>query len=163
MKIKDILKKSIVKDILINVINLIVVTTYFIIFNQQSNLLDSKILTNFIDISSMIILGLAIVMFEIGYRKDKAKIFIYGIEFLALAIFTLLIKHMPKVLGYTMREYTEIGIYTFIAYYILKSGIEYTIEKQKELKELSDIKEIVKEEPTKKATKRKNKKVEEGK
>ena len=35
--------------------------------------------------------------------------------------------------------------------------------KQDELKALSDIKEIVKEEPRKKATKRKNIKVEEGK
>jgi len=163
MKIKDILKKSIVKDILINIINLILVVIYFITFNTQANLLDSSVLTNLIDISSMIFLLIAIVLFEIGYRKDKAKIFIYGIEFLALAIFTLLIKHMPKVLGYTMKEYTEIGIYAFIAYYILKSGIQYTITKQNQLKSLSDIKEIVKEEPTKKTTKRKNIKVEEGK
>ena len=125
MKIKDILKKNIVKDILFNIINLILVVVYFIIFNTQANILDSSVLTNFIDISSMIFLVVSIVMFEIGYRKDKAKIFIYGIEFLALAIFTLLIKHMPKVLGYTMKEYTEIGIYAFIAYYILKSGIQY--------------------------------------
>ena len=39
----------------------------------------------------------------------------------------------------------------------------YTKLKHDELKNLSDIKEIVKEEPIKKETKRKNKKVEEGK
>ena len=99
---------------------------------------------------------------EIGHKNDKTKIFINGIEFMALAIFTLLIKHMPKVLGYTMRSYTEIGVYAFVAYYILKSGIMYTKLRHDKLKSLSDIKEIVKEEPKKKATKRKNIK-EEGK
>lgn len=163
MKIKDILKKDIVKEILTNIIYLILVLVYFIIFNTQGSLLDSDILIKYIDISSMTFLAIAIVMFEVGYRKEKIKIFIYGIEFFVLAIFTLLIKHMPKVLGYMMKDYIEVGIYAYIAYYILKSGIQYTIQKQNELKSLSDIKEIVKEEPTKKETKRKNVKVEEGK
>lgn len=163
MKIKDILKKDIEKDILTNIIYLILVLIYFITFNTQGRLLDSDILIKYIDISSMTFLAIAIVMFEVGYRKEKTKIFIYGIEFLLLAIFTLLIKHMPKVLGYTMKDYIEVGIYAYIAYYILKSAIQYTIQKQNELKSLSDIKEIVKEEPTKKETKRKNVKVEEGK
>lgn len=163
MKIKDILKKDIIKDTLTNIIYLILVLVYFITFNTQGSLLDLDILIKYIDISSMTFLATAIVMFEVGYRKEKTKIFIYGIEFFVLAIFTLLIKHMPKVLGYTMKDYIEVGIYGYIAYYILKSAIQYTIQKQNELKSLSDIKEIVKEEPTKKETKRKNVKVEEGK
>ena len=163
MKIKDILKKDIVKDAVTNTIYLILVAIYFITFNTQGNLLDTDTLIKYIDISSMTLLSIAIVMFEVGYRKDKAKIFIYGIEFLVLAIFTLLIKHMPKVLGYTIKDYTEIGIYAYSAYYILKTAIQYTIKKQNELKSLSDIKEIVKEEPTKKETKRKNINKEEGK
>lgn len=152
-----------IKDILTNIIYLILVLVYFITFNTQGSLLDLEILIKYIDISSMTFLAIAIVMFEVGYRKEKTKIFIYGIEFFVLAIFTLLIKHMPKVLGYTMKDYIEVGIYAYIAYYILKSAIQYTIQKQNELKSLSDIKEIVKEEPTKKETKRKNVKVEEGK
>ena len=44
---------------------------------------------------------------------------------------------------------------------MLKSTILYTIEKQQELKKYSDIKEIVKDEPIKKASKRKNSKKEE--
>ena len=163
MKIKDIFKKEIVKNILTNTIYSIIIIIYFITFNTQGSLLDSETLIKYIDISSLTFLTIAIIMFEVGYRKDKSKIFIYGIEFLVLAIFTLLIKHMPKVLGYTMKDYTEVGTYLFIAYYILKSGFQYTIKKQNELKDLSDIKEIVKEEPTKKEAKRKNIKVEEGK
>lgn len=117
----------------------------------------------YINISSMTFLLIAIIMFEIGYRKEKIKIFINGIEFLALAIFTLLMKHMPKVLGNTMKSYTEVGVYAFISYYILKSAIMYTKKRHDVLKNLSDIKEIVKDEPIKKTTKRKNIKEKEGK
>lgn len=158
----EILKKPIVKDILTNIVYLILVVAYFICFNTQISVLETTILTQYINISSIVFLGIAIVMLEAGFRKSKIKIFINGIEFISLAIFTLLIKHMPKVFGYTMKSYTEIGTYIFIAYYILKSAITYTKMKQDQLKQLSDIKEIVKEEPTRKATKRKNKK-EEGK
>lgn len=159
----NIFKKTIVRDILTNIIYLLLVAVYFICFNTQGTLLDSKVLETYIDISSLTFLFISIVLFEIGYRKSKRKIFFNGLEFLALAVFTLLIKHMPKVFGYTMKTYTEVGTYAFIGYYILKSAIMYTKVKHDELKSLSDIKEIVKEEPTKKITKRKNKKVEEGK
>ena len=159
----EILKKPIVKDVITNVTYLILVVIYFVCFNTQGSQLDQSILTNYINISAMTFLAISIVLFEIGYRKEKTKIFINGIEFLVLAIFTLLIKHMTKVLGHTMRNYTEVGTYAFVAYYILKTAIMYTKMKYDQLKSMSDIKEIVKEEPTKKATKRKNKKVKEGK
>lgn len=159
----NILKKPIVKDVITNIVYLILIIIYFVCFNTQVITLESTTLIQYIDISSMTFLIIAIVMFEVGYRNDKAKIFINGVEFLVLAIATLLIKHMPKTLGYTMKKYIEIITYAFIAYYILKSAIMYTKLKHDVLKNLSDIKEIIKEEPVKKATKRKNKKVEEGK
>ena len=82
MKIKDILKKDIIRDTLTNTVYLILIIIYFITFNTQRTLLDSETLIKYIDISSMTFLTITIVMFEVGYRKDKAKIFIYGIEFL---------------------------------------------------------------------------------
>lgn len=159
----EILKKPIVKDAITNVIYMLLVIIYFICFNTQVISLEQKIMMRYIDISSMVFLFIAIVFWEIGYEKDKSKIFVNGIEFFALAIFTLLAKHMPKVLENTITDYTQIGIYTAVVYYILKTAIMYTKMKQDQLKALSDIKDIVKEEPTKKATKRKNIKVEEGK
>ena len=161
MKI-EFLKKDIAKDILINLGYLILITIYFICFNIQGSILESSILIKHINILSLIFLVISIILLEIGLKKDKNKIFINGIEILILAIFTLLMKHIPKILDTTMDNYIKIGIFTVVAYYILKSAIMYTNNKQNELKNLSDIKEIVKEEPTKKATKRKNIKVKEG-
>ena len=159
----NILKKPIVKDVITNVVYLILIIIYFVCFNTQVTPLEQTILIKYIDISSLVFLIIAIVMFEVGYRNKITKIFINEVEFLVLTIATLLIKHIPKTLGYTMKQYTETVTCAFIAYYILKSVIMYTKLKHDELKNLSDIKEIVKEEPIKKATKRKNKKVEEGK
>ena len=158
----EILKKPLVKDITTNIIYLLLIIIYFAYINTQGITLASETLTRYTDISSMIFLVISIIMIEIGFRKEKTKIFINGIEFLILAIFTILIKHMPKVLGYTIKNYTETLVCAYIAYYILKSGLMYTKTKQDQLKELSDIKDIVKEEPMKKQSKRKNKK-EEGK
>lgn len=158
----EILKKPIVKDVITNITYLLLVTLYFVCFNTQLLSIDSTLLIRYINISSMVFLGISIIMFEVGFRNDKSKIFFNGIEFFTLAIFTLLIKHMPKVLGNTMKDYTQIGIYAFVTYYILKSAIMYTKMKHDQVQAMSDIKDIVKEEPTKKATKRKNIKVEEG-
>lgn len=159
----EVLKKPIVKDVITCITYLLLVVIYFVCFNKQINILDSKTLSLYINISSMTFLIIAIIMFEVGFRKDKTKIFINGFEFFILAISTLLISHMTKVFGKTMQNYTEIVTYTFVAYYIAKIGVLYTKLRYDQLKDMSDIKDIVKEEPIKKATKRKNKKEEEGK
>ena len=135
---------------------------YFIFFNIQYKSVSEEMLIQYINISSMVFIAISIIIIEIAYKKEEDSLSIYGIEFLALATFTLLIKHIPKILNYNIQNYILIGSYAFGIYYILKLTILYTMEKKKELNNLSDIKEIVKEEPIKKATKRKNKK-EEGK
>ena len=154
--------KSLLKDIITNFVYVILIAIYIICFNSQHETIQTNILPYYINISSMAFLAIAIVMLEIAYRKDKAKMFVYGIEFIVLAIFTILIQHMPKIIKCSIEQYTQIGLATFVAYYIIKIGILYTKRKHDELKSLSDIKEIVKEEPRKKEAKRKNKK-EEGK
>jgi uncharacterized membrane protein (DUF485 family) len=124
--------------------------------------ISNLILTRYINISSMIFLFISILMIEISYKKEDENILIYGLEFLILSIFVLLIKHVPKLLNCNTQTYVLAGSYLFAIYYMLKATVLYTIKKQQELKKYSDIKEIVKEEPIKKPSKRKNKK-EEGK
>lgn len=160
----NIIKKPIVKTVLANFICLILILIYLGIFNIQ--IINFQVIkTNqFINISSIIFLIISITILEIAYRKEKAQIFSIGIEILIFAIMTLLIKYLPKAIGYTIEKYTQTLIFIFVIYYILKCAILYTKMKYDELKNLSDIKEIVKEEPIKKEAKRKNKKiVEEGK
>lgn len=145
-------------DILANLAYSSMIMIYFMFFNIQYEAVSEPILIKFINISSITFLLLAIVIIEVAYNKDDDSALLYGIEFIALAVFTLLIKHMTKLLECGTQTYILVGSYLFAIYYMLKSSIMYTREKQEELRQCSDIREIVKEEPIKKATKRKNKK-----
>ena len=95
---------------------------------------------------------------EINDFSEKIdNIQLNGIEFLVLSIFSLLIQYIPKLLQIDENTYMLAGTYIFLIYYGIKNIIIYTCERKKELDNLSDIKEIVKDEPIKKETKRKNK------
>ena len=157
-KVKNILTQSIV----INLTYAIITVIYFVFISTQYSKFSGINLNNYIHISSLFFLGISIVIMEISFKKSDELIFANGIEFLAMAVFILLTQHMSKLFNYSIQVYTLAGANFIGIYYILKSAILYTKEQQNKLNNLSDIKEIVKDEPIKKASKRKNKK-EEGK
>ena len=157
-KVKNILTQNIV----INLTYAIITVIYFVFISTQYSKFSGVNLNNYIHISSLFFLGISIVIMEISFRKSDELIFTNGIEFLAMAVFILLTQHMTKLFNYSIQVYTLAGANFIGIYYILKSAVLYTKEQQDKLKSLSDIKEIVKDEPIKKVSKRKNKK-EEGK
>ena len=157
-KVKNILTQNIV----INLTYAIITVIYFVFISTQYSKFSGINLNNYIHISSLFFLGISIVIMEISFKKSDELIFANGIEFLAMAVFILLTQHMTKLFNYSIQVYTLAGANFIGIYYILKSAILYTKEQQNKLNNLSDIKEIVKDEPIKKASKRKNKK-EEGK
>ena len=157
-KVKNILTQNIV----INLTYAIITVIYFVFISTQYSKFSGINLNNYIHISSLFFLGISIVIMEISFKKSDELIFANGIEFLAMAVFILLTQHMTKLFNYSIQVYTLAGANFIGIYYILKSAILYTKEQQNKLNNLSDIKEIVKDEPIKKVSKRKNKK-EEGK
>ena len=157
-KVKNILTQNIV----INLTYAIVTVIYFVFISTQYSKFSGINLNNYIHISSLFFLGISIIIMEISFKKSDELIFTNGIEFLAMAVFILLTQHMTKLFNYSIQVYTLAGANFIGIYYILKSAILYTKEQQNKLNNLSDIKEIVKDEPIKKVSKRKNKK-EEGK
>lgn len=159
VKVKNILTQR----ILTNLTYALITILYFIFFSTQYTKLEANILIKYINASSILFLGISIIMMEIAYRKNNELTFFNGLEFLAMAVFILLMQYMSKVLNCSIQVYTLAGANFLAVYYILKSAILYTKDQQNKLKDLSDIKDIVKDEPIKKATKRRNKKVEEGK
>ncbi len=157
-KVKNILTQNIV----INLTYAIITVIYFVFISTQYSKFGGVNLSNYIHISSLFFLAISIAIMEISFRKSDELTFINGIEFLAMAVFILLTQHMTKLFNYSIQVYTLAGANFIGIYYILKSAVLYTKEQQNKLKSLSDIKEIVKDEPIKKVSKRKNKK-EEGK
>ena len=153
-KVKNILTQNIV----INLTYAIITVIYFVFISTQYSKFSGINLNNYIHISSLFFLGISIVIMEISFKKSDELIFANGIEFLAMAVFILLTQHMSKLFNYSIQVYTLAGANFIGIYYILKSAILYTKNQQDKLNSLSDIKEIVKDEPIKKASKRKNKK-----
>ena len=147
-------------NVLNNLVYASMITIYFMFFNMCSIYTDTDIFVQYIKITSFIFLILSIIIFEVSYKKDNDEIALNGIEILILSIYLLLIQYIPKRLKIDENMYTLAGTYIFLIYYGIKNIIIYTKEKKKELDNLSDIKEIVKDEPIKKASKRKNKKEE---
>lgn len=156
-------KNILAQNIVLNLTYAVVTVIYFIFISMQYSKFNQIDLNYFINVSSLFFLLLSIVVMEFAYRKDDGITFITGIEFLIIAIFILLTQHMIKVLNCNIQVYTLVGANFVGLYYILKTAVLYTKEQKDKLSSLSDIKEIVKDEPVKKASKRRNKKIEEGK
>lgn len=149
-------KKKLSDNIFENIIIAVAIMLYFIIINFSYYRIDDYILQMGLKISSIIILLISILIFEIAYKKDNGTIAIYGIEILVLSIYVLLIPHIVERTKLEFTNYILVSSYIFTAYYMLKSMIIYTIDRKRYLNSLSDIKDIVDTKPIKKkATKRK--------
>ena len=127
------INNAVTGDVLANLAYSSMIMIYFMFFNIQYEVLPEVTLIKYINISSIAFLIISILMIEIAYKKEKDNILLYGVEFLVLAIFTLLIKHIPKLVQCNTQTYILIGSYLFAIYYMLKSTILYTIERQNEL------------------------------
>ena len=154
------IKQIISQNVFINLIYITLITIYFIFLNIIKKYINPDIFLIYIKITSFVFLILTILIFEKAYKDDNDAIALNGLEFLVLSIFSLLILYIPRVFKISDTTYILSGLYLFIAYYVIKNILIYTRERKEELDKLSDIKEIVKDEPIKKETKRKNKPVE---
>ena len=145
------------KTVFRNLLKAIGIMAYFVILNIAYVRMNADRLMNDIEIFAGAFLVFGLIMLEIAYKKDSGKTAISGIELLVLSMHSLSIKHVIAFYEYDFRFYLLTSSYVFAIYYVLKSIIIYTKEKRKYLKNLSDISEIVKEEPIKKEAKKRRK------
>lgn len=150
-------KKEILSKIWGNLIFATILMLLFIGINILFEKIDLQTMNIALKSIAIIIMTISITIFEIAYKKDKGMIAITAIEMLVIAIYTLSIMHIVTMFSFEFRTYILMSSYLFSIYFVLKSIIIYTNEKRKYLKSLSDIKDIVTNEPTKKeAQKKKN-------
>ena len=136
-------------ELIICLIYAILVELYFVILDKANRTVAVTTFSGYLKIAYMVFTFIAIIIFEIAYKKQKKNFAVSGIEFTFLALHTLLLT----------RNTNQINIintsYIWIIYYSLKAIIIYTNENRRRLKQISDISEIVKEEkPTKKVAKK---------
>lgn len=153
------MKKKVSLNVYKNIIIAIVVMIYFIGINTMYYKLENGKLLFFLKIISMLILFVGIIVLEIAFRKDKGSIGIYGIEIIIIAGHTLSTAHIVELQKIKFANYILVSSYVFSIYYLFKALCIYTKERRDYLNSLSDIKEIVANDPIKKNATKKEEKI----
>lgn len=109
----------------------------------------------------MVLLAIAIVIFEIAYKKDSGRLAISGIEALVIACHTLSITYVVNLFNFEFKIYIIASSFIFAIYFVFKAIILYTKGRQEYLNSFSDISDILKEEPIKKEATKKTEEKEE--
>jgi len=102
-----------------------------------------ELFTLVLKIFSIIIIIKTVVIFEMAYRKDSLAICVNGIEFLIFGIIIIYMKYM-YLHGTIYKIAVTLSPIFFAIYYLSKSIVIYKKIKADYIKNLSDIKEIVK-------------------
>lgn len=149
-KIKDKIKKEVFTNILVAG----VIIVYFILIVLGSVGSVKNVRSIDLNIFSLIFLGVAIFLFEIAYRKDDGKLAMYGIETLVVAVFTLFLPYIIFELNESDKKYYLIASIYIAVYYIFKSiAISLKTRNKYMNSNISDVKEIIKKEKSKKRIK----------
>ena len=139
------IKKSIINNIFFNCLLFIIMIFITLIINISFNKLSIKSFDSYIDIIQIFCAIISVIVLEIAYRKDSGRIGIYGIE---LLLFSICILFVPDMYIFKNNiNYLNNFLLIFLSYYIIKSFGNFIYTRYNYLKDnLSDVKEIVKEE-----------------
>ncbi|MBO5413677.1 MAG: hypothetical protein J6A29_05280 [Clostridia bacterium] len=136
-------KEAIRKKVLKNFLFATGILLFLAVLKLMALNLDKNINILVYKISSVILLVITLVLFEVAYKKDSDTLAITSIEMFFLSIITLL---TPYILINRPNVFTSImGVY-FTIYYAIKNFIIYRKEKSRYLKEKNDIPQIIKKE-----------------
>lgn len=137
-------KKKIRKQILLNLVILIFMVIYLVCINVLFLYLDTEVYLKYIQILSVILGLISVVYFELSYKKDNEKLFLYGTEVLVIGLVTLFSNYACRVFFDTYNKILAPITIVVVVYYIIKIFIIKSKMKKKYFKEQNDIREIVK-------------------
>lgn len=124
----------------------IMVVLFFIFVNLGYYNITKNVFIVDVKVFSMCLIVITIILFEKAYEKDSSELAVYGIEILIVALSTLFMQYV-----YFYQDDTFIKLYMlipliFALYYVIKSTILAAKIQDTYRKNISDVKEIVKEE-----------------
>lgn len=148
-KLPNDIKEKTRKNIFINIVIAIIAISYlvFLILRSTGSAKNDCIIE--FNILSMLLLGIAIGLFEFAYKKDNGSIAMYGIEALIIALTTLFLPYVIFEVNQENKKYYLLVSSYIGIYYIIKCIYISLRAKRKYLEEQSDIKDIVKKEQRK--------------
>ena len=137
--------KEIKSKIFENVIIAIVFLLYFYLLYLGSQNIESSVFFTDLKVFAFGILIVAIIIFEISYKKDSGNLCIHGIETLILAIVNLFLVYVYTLeVSKTFTLIIAIISSIYFVYFIIKTVVLCLKMKKKFIKSKDDIKEIVK-------------------
>ncbi len=148
-KLPEELKKEIKKSIFHNLL----IATIIILYLCAINILFYKIEKNFFEqqmkFFALGLISITVIMFEISYRKQSKRTCIIGIELLIFSILSLYIPYIYLYANVNLKMITTILPLSIAVYYMIKA---FVIFKSREIgykNNLSDVKEILKNDENK--------------
>ena len=158
-KISKFIDKKTAKKVFINLIIAVLIMAYFCIISAVYDNVQETGIIRVIKISTMVFLGIALILIEFAFKRESKTLLIHTFESLAFALHSLTTVYITRVFKLDFKGYILISSYIFSIYYVLKAILINTKARKEYLNELSDISDIVKkEEPTKKEAFKKEKK-----
>ena len=146
--------KKITKDLIIA----ICLIAYVLILALAYTKMNIDRLSKDIQVFAGAFLVLGLLGLEKAYKSDDGKTAITAIELLVMSFYSLSIMHMVALIKCDFIHYMFFSAWGIAIYYLIKTIIIFTKQKRDDLKNLSDISEIVKkDEPIKKEAKKRTK------
>lgn len=136
-------KKSVIKEVIINIGIAVFMIAYLMIIIMGSKNIDGATLEKDLKIMTLGILALGISVLEVSYKKDKSKIALIGVETLVFGAANLCLIYISKLyMDQLVRIITYISI-VIGGYYIFKSIVLAITSISRLKKDNNDIKDIV--------------------
>ena len=139
-------KDKIDNEVFYNYMIAIFIMIYMFFINFGFSNLETDIFKIYTKVLAIILICLTVVFFEISYRKDNLKFALTGIELLICSIIVIYIPYIYFHSNVIVRGIVMLDSIFFGVYYSIKNYIVYKKEAFKYQDNLSDIKELVKEE-----------------
>ena len=105
-----------------------------------------QIFSTSVKLFAMLLIIIDVAIFEIGYRKDSIKIWIHGFELLVCSILVLSLQYVYLYANNIVKSIFMLLPVFYSIYYVVKIIVEHIIETKKYRNNLSDVKELVKDE-----------------
>ena len=137
-------KKKMNKRTIFNFLTIFAIVLYLFCLNISSIYTDTNIFLLMLKCFSILLAIISIIYFELAYRKDNERLFLYGIEILVLGIATLFSNYIYYIYFNSFNKIITCFTLVFIIYYLVKIFIARRNMRKKYYNEQNDIKEIVK-------------------
>lgn len=130
----------------VNLVISIALMMYMIVINIIFLNEEVEFFSTSVKVFSICLAIIDVLVFEIGYRKDDLRLWIHGFELLSCSLLILSLQYVYLYADLAVRTLFMLLPLYYSIYYVAKVIIVHIIETKKYQNNLSDVKEIIKNE-----------------